>query len=69
MTLGVQWNKQGLAKTIDRADYRSDIGIRNVWSRAYREGDGVTTILLFLKATPLNLSGLSALNREKNTHG
>ena len=44
MTLGVQWNKQDLAKTIDRADHRSDIGIRNVWSRAYRVGDGVTTI-------------------------
>ena len=52
MTLSVQWNKQDLAKTIDRADHRSDIGIRNVWSRAYRVGDGVTTILLFLKGAP-----------------
>ena len=39
MTLGVQWNKQDLAKTIDRADYRSDIGIRNVESRAYEVED------------------------------
>ena len=52
MTLSVQWNKQDLAKPIDRADYRSDIGIRHVWSRAYRVGDGVTTILRFLKAAP-----------------